>query len=56
MFTDWTMTDPHYFYWRGALWGFVAATLVWTLFAPALKKWIIKKRVESLYRKSKDSQ
>lgn len=25
MFTDWTLTDPHYFYLRGVLYGFVAS-------------------------------
>ena len=37
MFTDWTMTDPHYFWLRGAIWGLVAATLFWTLFIPWVK-------------------
>ena len=37
MFTDWTMTDPIYFYTRGALWGVVAATLFWTVLIPWLK-------------------
>jgi|GEM_PF-2785465 len=36
-FTDWTLTDPHYFYGRGALFGFVAATLFWKLLIPWLK-------------------
>ncbi len=28
MFTDWTQTDPHYFFLRGALWGCVVTSLV----------------------------
>lgn len=28
LFTDWTLTDPHYFYLRGAMWGAVVATIV----------------------------
>ena len=39
MFTDWTMTDPHYFWLRGALWGFVLATILWKMFVP----WLLKK-------------
>jgi hypothetical protein len=38
LFTDWTMTDPQYFWLRGALWGIVAATLFWKFFIP----WITK--------------
>lgn len=34
MFTDWTTTDPHYFYWRGALYGVVVATLFWRVLVP----------------------
>lgn len=38
MFTDWTLTDPHYFYIRGVIWGVVATTLFFTIFIPWLKK------------------
>lgn len=38
MFTDWTATDPHYFYMRGALWGIVATSLFWVLFVPWVKE------------------
>ena len=34
MFTDWTMTDVHYFYWRGAVFGVVVATLFWRVLVP----------------------
>jgi len=37
MFTDWSLTDPHYFYFRGALLGFVLATLLWGVFVPWLR-------------------
>jgi hypothetical protein len=40
MFTDWTTTDPHYFYWRGALYGVVVATLFWRVLVP----WIWRRR------------
>ena len=30
MFTDWTMTDPSYFYMRGIIFGAVIASLVST--------------------------
>lgn len=39
MFTDWTMTDPHYFYLRGAIWGAVFATFFWKMFVP----WVCQK-------------
>lgn len=35
-FTDLTQTDPRYFWMRGALWGLVAATLVWRVVVPWL--------------------
>lgn len=38
MLTDWTLTDPRYFYARGALWGFVFATLLWLVLAPWLRR------------------
>lgn len=38
IFTDWTMTSPHYFFMRGALWGCVASTLFWMFFIPWFKK------------------
>ena len=37
-FTDWTQTDPHYFYRRGALWGIVATTLFWKLAVPKIQE------------------
>lgn len=41
MFTDWTQTDPYYFYCRGALWGIIAATMFWQVLVPWLrKKWV----------------
>ena len=40
MFTDWTTTDPHYLYWRGALYGVVVATLFWRVLVP----WIWRRR------------
>ncbi len=38
MFTDWTMTDPTYFYIRGALFGTVASTLFWVFVVPWVKR------------------
>ena len=38
MFTDWTQTDPHYFYLRGVVWGLVAASMFWALLIPWLTK------------------
>jgi len=42
-FTDWSLTNPHYFYSRGALLGFVAATLFWKLLLPWLKSKLASK-------------
>jgi hypothetical protein len=39
MFTDWTMVDPHYFYFRGALWGFVVAMLLSHVVFPFIRNW-----------------
>ncbi len=38
MFTDWTSTDPHYFYLRGIVYGFVLATMLWLVVVPWAKK------------------
>jgi ATP/ADP translocase len=38
VFTDWTLTDPHYFYLRGALWGIVVTTIFWKLLVPWFKR------------------
>jgi hypothetical protein len=43
MFTDWSMTDPHYFYRHGAMFGFVFATLLWLYFVPFTRKWLKRK-------------
>jgi len=37
MYTDWSETSTRYFWWRGALWGFLLATFVWNLAWPWLK-------------------
>ena len=37
MFTDWTMTDSHYFYIRGVIYGIVAATIFWKALIPWLQ-------------------
>jgi len=42
MWTDWTQIDPYYFYQRGAIFGFVAASLIWLLIMPSIKRWIKK--------------
>ncbi len=38
MLTDWTETDPHYFFARGALYGFVLATFLWLAAIPWVRK------------------
>ncbi len=38
LFTDLTETDPAYFWIRGAIWGFVLATLIWCVVVPWFKK------------------
>jgi len=38
LFTDWTLTDPHYFWGRGILWGILAATLFWKHLIPWLQQ------------------
>ena len=38
MFTDWSQTDPHYFYVRGVILGAVFATLFWRVVLPWLRK------------------
>lgn len=48
LFTDWTQTDPHYFWGRGAIWGIVFATLLWKLTIPKLRAWIENRRWEKL--------
>ena len=40
MFTDWTMTDPRYFYGRGAIWGFVMCLVITQIVIPKIKEWI----------------
>ncbi len=38
--TDWTETEPMYFYLRGILYGVVVSTLFWVFAVPWLeKKW-----------------
>ena len=36
--TNWELIDPKYFYLKGALWGFVAASFFWNYFVPWVKK------------------
>lgn len=48
MLTDWSNTDPHYFYMRGALWGIVFATLFWTVVVPWIKR-KLEERERRLY-------
>lgn len=38
MFTDWTQTDPHYFYVRGVIFGCVLSAYVWGVLIPFLKR------------------
>jgi len=47
MFTDWTQTDPHYFYIRGVFWGVIATSLFWGYIVPWIKRKIVG-RQESL--------
>ena len=62
MFTDWTLTDPHYFYKRGILLGMVATTLFWKIGLPSLQGIIrnvamqskMKKEIKELIGKVKD--
>ena len=42
IFTDWTATDPKYFYIRGVVYGMIAATLFWKWFLPIMQR--IKKK------------
>jgi hypothetical protein len=44
MFTDWTMTDPHYFYWRGTLYGVVVASCFWRVLWPWFWRWLTRPR------------
>lgn len=37
MFTDWTQTNPHYFFFRGAIYGFVLATMLFKWLIPTIK-------------------
>lgn len=40
LFTDWSLTDPHYFWIRGALWGFVLASMFWKCVITSMCKMI----------------
>ena len=42
MFTDWTVTDPHYFYQRGVMLGFVWGMVIFGYVIPKLKEAIFK--------------
>ena len=46
IFTDWSIASEHsmYFYLRGAIWGFVVATLFWNYIVPWIKKILIKRK------------
>lgn len=44
MFTDWANPDPRYHYMRGALLGFVAATLLWCHLIPKLRAYLRNRR------------
>lgn len=42
LFTDWIGSHSNrYYYIRGAIWGFVLASLFWSLFIPWLKRHLI---------------
>ena len=43
MITDWTITDPHYFYIRGAIFGYVLAVFLGVFVAPWIKRKFRKK-------------
>lgn len=44
MFTDWSVAceNARYFYMRGALWGIVAASLVWRVLVLSVRRWVDK--------------
>jgi len=44
MFTDWTLTDPHYFYTRGMILGVVLASYFWAFILPWIKSKLNNKR------------
>ena len=45
MFTNWTSTDPKYFYLRGIIYGVVLATMFWKVAVPFLsQKWADNKK------------
>lgn len=46
LFTDWSLSDPRYFYGRGALWGFVAATFLWLVVVPWLRSKFAERRLK----------
>ena len=46
--TNWKITDPRYFYYKGALWGFVVASFFWLYFVPWLKKKLKERHKKSI--------
>jgi len=51
MFTDWTMTDPHYFYGRGFILGVVLSFWFWGIMIP----WISKKLKTTHFKNKKNN-
>jgi len=47
LFTDWSLTDPHYFYIRGTIYGFVAASIFWKIFLPWLLNFVKDRRFKN---------
>ena len=39
MFTDWSNADPKYFYMRGAIYGFILATMIWVVIVPKITEY-----------------
>ena len=38
LFTDWSMEDPHYFYFRGMLYGVVVSWVIVHIIVPVIKE------------------
>jgi len=42
MFTDWSQTDPKYFFMRGIVYGIVLCLMITQIGIPVMRKWIKK--------------
>lgn len=51
LFTDWAGDHSSRYFWaRGALWGFVVASLLWSVVFPRLQKFLQKRRIRKRVR------